>query len=174
MAKKQTSSEAGTEAVQEAILTKEQQSLKIVKKYMLWSLGAGLIPFPLVDIATVTGVQIKMVSELSKIYNVEFSENRARNVISPILSSVTAKTFAAGTVGSTIKAIPIIGTLVGSITMPLFSSAFAYALGQIFINHFEKGGTFLDFDVEKNKENFAEMFKKGKNVASELKEEVKS
>lgn len=153
-------------------LPTEQKSLQIVKKYMLWSLGAGLIPVPLLDIATVTGVQMKMISEISNVYGVEFKENRAKNSISALFSSVSANTFAYGTVGSAIKSIPLVGTLVGSITMPFFSGAFAYALGSVFINHFENGGTFLDFDSEKVKTQFGEMFRKGKSVAKDLTDKV--
>lgn len=156
------------------ILTNEARSLQIVKKYMLWSIGAGLIPVPLIDIATVTGVQMKMISEISKVYDVEFKENRAKNTISALLSSVSANTFAYGTVGSALKSIPVVGTLVGVVTMPFFSGAFAYALGSVFINHFEKGGTFLDFDADKVKSQFNEMFKAGKKAVSELNDDVKS
>jgi uncharacterized protein (DUF697 family) len=156
------------------ILTNEQKSVQVVKKYMLWSLGAGLIPVPLLDLATVTGVQLKMVSEISKVYGVEFKENRAKNIVSALFTSISANTFAYGTVGSAIKSIPLVGTLVGSVTMPFFSGAFAYALGTVFINHFEKGGTFLDFDSEKVKTHFSEMFRKGKKVATDLSEKVSS
>lgn len=149
-----------------------EKSLHIVRKYMLWSLGAGLIPVPLLDIATVTGVQMKMISEISKIYDVEFKENRAKNIVSALFSSVSANTFAYGTVGSAIKSIPLVGTFVGSITMPFFSSAFAYALGSVFINHFENGGTFLDFNSEKVKTQFGIMFRKGKKEATDLTEKL--
>ena len=40
-------------------------SKKIVRNYMWWSMGAGLIPVPLVDMAAVTGVQLKMVADIS-------------------------------------------------------------------------------------------------------------
>lgn len=156
------------------ILPNEEKSLHVVRKYMLWSLGAGLIPVPLLDIATVTGVQMKMISEISKVYGVDFKENRAKNIVSALFSSVSANTFAYGTVGSAIKSIPLVGTLVGSITMPFFSGAFAYALGTVFINHFENGGTFLDFDSEKVKAQFGEMFRKGKKEAADLTEKLNS
>lgn len=153
---------------------KELQALKITKKYMLWSIGAGLIPIPIVDLATVIGVQVKMVSEISDVYDVKFSENKAKNTISAALSGVTASTFATGTVGSSLKSIPFVGTIIGTITMPFFSSASAYALGSIFINHFENGGTFLDLDADSIKGDFQDMFQKGKEASKDLKNEVNS
>jgi uncharacterized protein (DUF697 family) len=152
--------------------SKKQLALNTTKKYMLYSAGAGLIPVPLLDLATVVGVQMKMVSEISAIYGVSFSENKAKNTISAALSGVTATTFAQGTIGSSMKAIPVIGTIVGSITMPFFASASAYALANVFINHFEDGGTFIDLDGDKFKENFKVMFKKGEKAAADLKSEV--
>lgn len=154
--------------------SKKAQALATTKRYMLWSAGAGLIPVPIVDLATLIGVQMKMVAEIAEIYGVEFSENKAKNTISAALSAVTASTFAQGTIGSTMKAIPFIGTIVGSLTMPFFASASAYALSNVFINHFEGGGTFLDLDGDKFKEDFKHMFKKGKKVADDLKSEVEA
>jgi uncharacterized protein (DUF697 family) len=151
---------------------KEKQAMAITRRYMLWSGGAGLIPFPIIDLATIIGVQMKMVSEISDVYGVGFSENTAKNTISAALSGVTASTFAQGTLGSSIKSIPLIGTLVGTITMPFFASASAYALGNVFINHFEEGGSFLDLDPAKFAENFKKMFSLGEKAAKEIKTEV--
>jgi uncharacterized protein (DUF697 family) len=151
---------------------KENKAMAITRRYMLWSGGAGLIPFPIIDLATIIGVQMKMVSEISDVYGVGFSENTAKNTISAALSGVTASTFAQGTLGSSIKSIPLIGTLVGTITMPFFASASAYALGNVFINHFENGGTFLDLDPSKFADNFKKMFSLGEKAAKDLKSEV--
>lgn len=158
----------------ESLSTKEEQAMAITRRYMLWSGGAGLIPFPLLDLATIIGVQMKMVAEISKVYDVDFSENKAKNTISAALSGVTASTFTQGTLGSSIKSIPVVGTLVGTITMPFFASASAYALGTVFINHFEKGGSFLDLDPGKFADNFKKMFKRGEKAAQEIKSEVDS
>jgi len=165
-------SKAKTEDI--AVSPKEEKAMIITRRYMLWSAGAGLIPFPIIDLATIIGVQLKMVSEICGVYDVSFSEQKAKNTISAALSGVTASTFAQGTVGSSIKALPVIGTLLGTVTMPFFASASAYALSNVFINHFEQGGTFLDLDADKFKENFKIMFKRGEKAAKDLKVEVKN
>ena len=156
------------------VSSNQEKAMKITRRYMLWSAGAGLIPFPIIDLATIVGVQMKMVAEISDIYGVDFSENKAKNTISAALSGVTASTFAQGTIGSSIKALPVIGTLLGTVTMPFFASASAYALSNVFINHFEQGGTFLDLDGEKFKENLKLMFKRGEKAAKDLKVEVEN
>ena len=40
-----------------------------------------------------------------------------------------------------------------------------YAMGQLFVQHFESGGTFLTFDPEKVRGHYAELFEEGKELA---------
>jgi uncharacterized protein (DUF697 family) len=157
--------------VQGTYVTPTEASAKIVKNYVWWSLGAGLIPFPLVDMAAVAGVQLKMVADISSEYHVKFSENRARIIIVTLLGSLVPSAFASGFVGSLLKALPLVGTFAGTISMSLFSGATTYAIGQVFIRHFELGGTLLDCDVNKMKAYFEEQFEVGKKKAEQVKKE---
>ena len=47
-------------------------------------------------------------------------------------------------------------------------SVSTWALGKVFIQHFESGGTFLDFDPEEVKEYFKAQFEEGREVAATL------
>jgi uncharacterized protein (DUF697 family) len=116
----------------------------LVKKYMWWTMGAGLIPIPFVDLVAVSGVQIKMLKDISVIYEVKFNENAGKSIISALLGSIVPNALASGGIGSLIKLIPIVGPLAGGVSMSIFSGAATYAIGKIFIQHFEAGGTFLD------------------------------
>jgi uncharacterized protein (DUF697 family) len=153
---------------------KEQQARKIVKNYMWWSMGAGLIPVPFVDLVAVSGVQLKMLGEISKIYGVEFQENRGKALIAALIGCVVPSTLSFGSVGSLLKAIPLVGTLVGAPSMVLFCGASTYALGKVFIQHFESGGTFLSFDPAKVKEHFQKEFEEGRALAEKLEAEKKT
>ena len=55
--------------------------------------------------------------------------------------------------------------------MSVLSGASTFALGEVFKKHFETGGTFLDFDVDRLKKFYNEKFEKGKKVAEDIKEE---
>src|SRR5690348_4902967 len=88
---------------------KEKQSIKTVKNYMWWSMGAGLIPIPVLDLAAIAGVQLKMVSEVSKLYDVPFEENRGKALISTLVGFILERSVAFGSVGSLLKAIPGVG-----------------------------------------------------------------
>jgi len=145
----------------------------IVKHYMLWSMGAGLIPMPVLDLAAVAAVQLKMVKELADHYTVPFSEHRGKSIVSALVGSVAARSLAGGTAGSLLKAVPVVGTLLGSVAMPIFAGATTYAIGKVFIQHFASGGTFLDFDPKSVEAFFEEKLAEGKKMASDMKAEAK-
>jgi uncharacterized protein (DUF697 family) len=144
----------------------EQKAVKTVKNYMWWSGGASLIPVPFVDWAAVSGVQLKMVAEVSKVYGVPFQANRGKAVIGSLLGFLLPHGLACGLLSSWLKGIPLFGVLAGAPTMALFSGAAAWALGKVFIQHFESGGTFLDFNPEEVKEYFKAQFEEGRKMAT--------
>ena len=47
---------------------------------------------------------------------------------------------------SALKAVPIVNLLVAGFVMPVLSAGATYAIGKAFIQHFESGGTLLDFN----------------------------
>ena len=152
MAQKMTESGASESACGSAETTRprEERALEEVNRFSLWSGAAGFIPIPLVDVATVAGVQLMMLRRLSEIYEVPFSENRGKSVIASLAGSVlpaSTATTGAMTVGSLVKAVPAIGWAVGAVTMPALSAGATYVIGKVFIQHFASGGTLLDFDL---------------------------
>jgi uncharacterized protein (DUF697 family) len=150
-------------------LTKSEEGTQLTKRYMLWTAGGGLIPIPLLDVATIMGVQIKMISDLSDLYEIPFSEHRVKNIIYPLVSSLGIAPIGAGVFSSLIKVLPVVGSAVGAFSLPLVASALTYATGRVFITHFEAGGTLLDFEPNKMREHFAKEFEEGKKVAQDLK-----
>ena len=57
-------------------------------------------------------------------------------------------------IASLVKVVPIIGQVAGFIGGAVMFCATSYAIGKVFIEHFESGGTFLDFDPENMKAHF--------------------
>lgn len=141
---------------------------KVVNKYMWFSAGAGFIPMPVVDTVALSGVQMILLNELSKIYEVEFFKNKAKNIISTIVSALSADIASYATL-SVVKFVPGVGTVLGLLSMPAYSAASTYALGKVFIQHFESGGTLLTFDPAKVRDYYKEMFEKGKEIYEESK-----
>lgn len=128
---------------------RDELASQVVDRFSLYSGAAGLIPIPVVDVATVGGVQLQMLRRLSEIYSVPFSENRGKSIIASLAGALIPASTATSTamgVGSLFKALPGIGSLIGAVTMPAFSAAATYAIGKLFIQHFASGGTLLDFN----------------------------
>lgn len=120
-------------------------AVKLVERLSLWSGAAGLIPVPLVDLAAVGGVQIRMLGGISKIYDIPFSENIGKSLIASLVGSMVPMTSAMGA-ASIIKSVPLLGTVVSAFAMPAMSAGATYAIGMVFIQHFASGGTLLDFN----------------------------
>lgn len=135
----------------------------ITNKYVSWAMGAGLIPVPIFDLAAIVGVQVKMLSEISKYYGKEFSENRVKSIVLSLVGGLGATAAATGIVASIAKSVPGLGSLFGFATLPLVSGAITYAVGKVFIQHFESGGTFLTFDAAATRAAFVTEFKLGKS-----------
>jgi uncharacterized protein (DUF697 family) len=134
---------------------------KIISKYAVWAAGIGLIPLPVVDVIALSGLQVKMLSVLARTYGVDFSENAGRSMIASLSSSVSAESLGRGVLGSVLKSIPLVGWVAGWLIMPAAAGALTYAVGRVFAQHFESGGSFLDFDAQEFKEAFREQYRKG-------------
>jgi uncharacterized protein (DUF697 family) len=86
-----------------------------------------------------------MLRRLSQIYDVEFSENRGKAVIAALAGTMIPATSGMGA-ASALKAVPILGSIASGFVMPVLSAGATYAIGKAFIQHFESGGTLLDFN----------------------------
>jgi uncharacterized protein (DUF697 family) len=118
---------------------------KLVERFALFGGVGGLIPVPVVDVAAVAGVQLQMLRRLSQIYNVPFSENSGKAVIAALAGTMIPATSGIGA-ASMLKSVPVIGTIAASFVMPALSAGATYAIGKAFVQHFESGGTLLDFN----------------------------
>ncbi|MFK7810519.1 MAG: DUF697 domain-containing protein [Saprospiraceae bacterium] len=137
----------------------------IVRNHVIWSMGAGLIPVLIADIFAVSALQLDMIRQLCKVYDVDFKETQGKAIVTSLTSSTLARLGAR----SVIKLIPGVGSLIGGAAVSVFAGSSTYALGEVFKLHFETGGTILDFDPDRLKKKYTEMFEKGKNVATDLK-----
>jgi uncharacterized protein (DUF697 family) len=134
---------------------KETLSNEIIKRYALYSAGAGLIPMPVVDMVAIGGVQLKMLAEVGKVYNLPFESDRMRPIVASLLGGYAATRIGYGVGGGFLKAIPLVGPVLGALSVPAFASGATWAIGRVFVMHFASGGTFLDFDADKMRAHFA-------------------
>ena len=140
----------------------------IIHRNVLWALGAGVVPIPLADVLAVSAVQVKQLKELSALYGVTFREDLAKKLVGSLLVGIGGVGVGAALGMSLAKLIPVVGTALGIVSVPVTSGAFTHAIGRVFVMHFESGGTFLDFDPHRMREHFRREFEGAKEKVAEL------
>jgi len=145
-------------------ITKNANS--IIKNHMIWSMGAGFIPIPIVDLFAVSAIQLDMIRQLTNLYEIDFKETEGKAYITSLTGGLLSRIGARA-----VKFIPGVGSVLGGVTLAVLSGGSTYALGEVFKKHFETGGTFLDFDPARLKNYYDEQFEKGKKFAGKVKEE---
>ena len=154
-----------------AAALRQTEAQNIVKNNIITSLASGLVPIPLFDIISLTNIQFHMIQALAEHYEVPV-DNISRSLITSVISGSIPVITLLGA-GSLLKSIPSIGSLAGSGSVSIISGATTYAVGQVFIRHFEQGGTLNDFDSSSAKDYFKEQLTAGKSVASDLLKDLK-
>ncbi len=150
---------------------RQAEAQNIVKNNVVTSMASGLIPIPLFDIISLTNIEFHMIQTLAEHYEIPV-DNISRSLVTSLISGTLPVASMLG-IGSLVKSIPGIGTLGGSGSVSIISGAITYAVGQVFIQHFEEGGTLKDFNPAAAKNYFNEQFKAGKEVAKDLIQEIK-
>ena len=150
-----------------AAATPEEINLKahrLINNCAWGSAGLGLVPIPLVDLIAIGGLQIWLIRELSKLYDIPFSGSRAKALVSGLIGGGTPSVLTAGIV-SLVKFVPVVGSLLGVVVAPSLSGASTLAVGRVFNTHFKTGGTLLDFDADKMRLYYEEELAKAKPPA---------
>jgi uncharacterized protein (DUF697 family) len=173
----ETSTETVTEATPEAAtenvtevreerLDRQPSAMELVKRHVLYAAAVGLAPIPLINAAGVAVVSFKLVRDLATLYDVPFQRDRVKSIVSALVGGIVSTEAGVSSIGI-VKGLPLLGGALCFAAVPAFAGAATYAIGKVFIKHFESGGTFLDLDPAKVKSYFSEQFCKGKQVASD-------
>lgn len=143
----------------------------LVHRNVLWAAGVGLVPLPIVDFLGVSAVHLKMLRELSELYNVQFSEQLAKKLLASLVAGLGSAGLGTFIAVSFFKFVPLIGPSLGAISLPVLSGAITLAIGRVFVAHFESGGTILDFNPNAIREHFRAEFEQAKLAVSQMKKE---
>jgi uncharacterized protein (DUF697 family) len=136
-----------------------------ITKHVGAAMGFGFLPLPVIDFVAITSVQMDLVYRLSRIYDVEFSTQAVRALIGSLLGASIPLQPA---LISGLKLMPGIGTAAAFVAQPALAGASTYAIGKVFVEHFESGGTLLTFDAGKMKAHFEQRMNEGKSVVSNM------
>jgi uncharacterized protein (DUF697 family) len=111
---------------------------KIVERHKVYAAMGGLFPLPVVNIAGVTAIILRMVKQLSDLYGVPFERDRTRSTIIGLLGGTVPTGLAAATASTLVFVVPgsgLVGLAVSSIT----AAALTRGIGMVFTEHFESG-----------------------------------
>ncbi|HEY4174778.1 MAG TPA: DUF697 domain-containing protein [Rhodopila sp.] len=117
-----------------------EKARRIAHGYVGWAVGAGLIPFPLVDVGSLVALQVKMLTEIAGVYGMPLERERARTLVMSTVGGLAPQGVALAGIPVLLKFVPVFGTLLGIAVMPAAAAASTLALADIFIRHIETHG----------------------------------
>jgi uncharacterized protein (DUF697 family) len=135
---------------------------QIINRHTAYGAVGGLLPVPVLDLAVIVGVQLKMIAELAQVYEVSFSENAVKGYVAALIGGGLPVSGVSGMIGSALKGVPVVGSLIGMFVVPGIAAASTYAVGRVFAWHFESGGTLGDFNVEAARDRFQREFERAR------------
>jgi uncharacterized protein (DUF697 family) len=130
------------------------QARTIVEKHATYAAAGGLIPIPVADVAGVTAIIVHMAGNLARHYTIPPDRNRTRALVLGLIGAMAPVGLGALTSSSLLRFIPG-ANLVGMAVTSIAAAACTRSIGFIFIEHFESGGTLLDFDPDAYKASLA-------------------
>jgi uncharacterized protein (DUF697 family) len=161
----ETVTDATAEAAAAPDSTSEINRLKadlVITRHVALAAGAGFIPLPVVDFAAVTGVQLTMLAKICNVYKQPFSKEAAASIIASLVGGAVTGEAGSLAIGSKLKFIPVLGTVVSWLVTPALAGATTYAIGKVFVRHLESGGSLFTFDGTKMKGYMEKALAEGK------------
>lgn len=158
---------------------------KIIKNHVLIALGISVVPIPGIDFFMVSYVQMDMLGKLAEAYGKPYyfgdsgyysryryrywrfpytSDYRNRKAYLSVISTMTLARLGS----SFIKAIPVVGTMIGGASSIIMNGASTYALGKVTAKFIQEGKELADIDMEFAKSLFEEELEAGKVFATKL------
>jgi uncharacterized protein (DUF697 family) len=114
----------------------------IVERHKLYAAMGGLFPLAVVNVAGVTAIVLRMVKQLSDIYEVPFERERTRSIVIGLMGGAVPTGLGAAAASTLAFAVPggaVVGLAVSSIT----AAALTRGIGLVFVDHFENGAMVL-------------------------------
>lgn len=141
-------------------LAQKDKAEKIIKKCTLYAAGIGFIPIPILDSISIMSLQLWVIKEIAKIYNIPFKKHFVKSLIGTLVGNIGSY--------SLLKVIPIFGISLGGAAFSISAASATYALGRVFLQHFDQGGTLLDFNPTTSRSFFLKIYNENKQTMERL------
>jgi uncharacterized protein (DUF697 family) len=134
---------------------------QIIKNRALLAAGVGIVPIQVLNLVSVTAIQISLVQSITKLYNIEAKKSWIKNIITSALGGI-ASTGGSGALIGVLGGIPVVGTSLAVLTAPALNGLTTYAIGYMFVRYFESSDGILKTNVKALGDWFKEGFKQGR------------
>jgi len=111
---------------------------KIVSRHKNYAAAGGLVPLPVINIAGVTAINLRMVKQLSDLYQVPFERDRTRSLIVGLIGGAVPTGVGTATSSIMMWIVPG-GMLLGLGASAITAGALTRGIGLVFIESFERG-----------------------------------
>jgi uncharacterized protein (DUF697 family) len=111
---------------------------KIVDRHKNYAALGGLVPVPIANIGAITAINLRMVRQLSALYEVPFERDRTRALIVALVGGAVPTGVGTATTTTLMWVIPG-GLLLGLGAAALTAGALTRGIGRVFIESFESG-----------------------------------
>jgi len=118
--------------------TRHPHCEKIINNYSLISAAVGLLPVPGLDVAALTGIQIKMIDSLAEQFGRNYTEAEARHTLTALGGSVAALPIAGPAVATAVMAVPFVGGVLSFAARPAAAAASTRMVGRLALERLER------------------------------------
>lgn len=144
-----------------------------IKNHVIAAMGVGMVPNFWVQAAGVTGIEVKMIRDLAHIYNFPMPSDLVAYKVLISLIGTILPFYMAAKLESSVKEVPLLGHITYIAFLSASSGAAVYAVGRIFQEHYESGGTFISSHNRFLSTFFKEKYAEGKKLAPQYVSESK-
>lgn len=129
---------------------------KAIRNYTIAATGSGIIPIPVVSATAITGIQVMLIKELCRLYNIPFTKKRMNVIINSVIGSMVTRLLALATV-----AIPGVSAPMKGLSGGAIAGIYTATVGEFYKVHFQNGGTLKDASIGDLSKYFLEEYQRG-------------
>lgn len=152
---------AADQTAELTVAERHNEALHSIKNHAITAMGVGILPVPGLDLIALTGVQLSLLRKIGGLYGFALSDERGKKLLASVLGGYFPLVIA-GPVGSVLKFIPGVGVAAGVLAQSTLAGASTYAIGKLFLQHFESGGTVLDVNTKEMGQKLKQQIQEGK------------
>lgn len=135
---------------------------ELIREHVYASMALGLVPFPILDMAALAGIQLNLARKLSNQFGEDiFKEERAKKIIASVLGGLSPLLLAPAAF-SLLKFVPVVGTTISGVTMPVLFGSITYVVGQVLSSRYVHAGSETMKYDKLGRSELREMFEKAK------------